>query len=98
MKNICKTLLILAFPLLTNAQTSNYNIVVTSPTNDDTLLMPLLGVISGPLPPPQSPLPDITSQLQDIGVSSIRNNDNYDDKLDMEARGTVRDEMAIGKY
>ncbi len=68
-----------------SVQAQSYNIIVNPPANNDTLIMPLLGVISGPLPPPDSPLPDITPQLQDIGVTSIRNNDNYDDKLDMEA-------------
>ena len=67
------------------AQTPNYSIVVSEPTNDDTLLTDLLGVISGPLPPPGTTLPDITPQLQDIGVTSIRNNGYRDDKLDMEA-------------
>ncbi len=85
MKKIILNFILAVFCFNLNAQTPTYNIVVTQPTNGDTLLMPLLGVISGPLPPPSSPLPDITPQLQDIGVTSIRNNDNYDDKLDMEA-------------
>ncbi len=66
------------------AQSPFYNIDVFEPTNGDTIVNDLLGVISGPLPPPGSPLPDISPQLLDIGVTSIRNNDNYDDKLDME--------------
>ncbi len=85
MKKIIFNLFFLGCYALIYAQTPNYNIVVTNPTNNDTMLMPLLGVISCPLPPPSSPLSDITPQLQDIGVTSIRNNDNYDDKLDMEA-------------
>jgi len=46
--------------------------------------MPLLGVISGPLPTYNSEAPDLTKHLQDIGILSIRNNDYYDDRLDME--------------
>ncbi len=83
MKKIINILILTVFSFYVQAQ--SYSIIVNQSTNGDTLLMPLLGVISGPLPPPSSPLPDITSQLQDIGVTSIRNNDNYDDKLDMEA-------------
>ncbi len=85
MKKITLIFVLIIFCVTLNAQTPIYNVVATQPTNYDTLLMPLLGVISGPLPPPGSPLPDITPRLQDIGVTSIRNNDNYDDKLDMEA-------------
>ena len=79
------TIIIMVFGVNIFAQTPNYNIIITPATGNDTVIMPLLGVISGPLPPPSSDLPDITPQLQDIGVTSIRNNDNRDDKLDMEA-------------
>ncbi len=85
MKQLLFNLLFVTFSIALTAQTPNYNIVVTQPTNSDTLLMDLQGVISGPLPPPASPLPDVTSQLQDIGITSIRNNGNYDDKLAMAA-------------
>lgn len=44
----------------------------------------LLGVISGPTQPVDSPAPALTTQLKDIGVTSIRNNDYYDDRLDIE--------------
>ena len=44
----------------------------------------LLGVIAGPYTPPQCPFYDFTSKLQDIGVTSIRNNGYYDDSLDIE--------------
>jgi len=47
-------------------------------------VQPLLGVISGPIPPYNSNAPDITEELQDIGITSIRNNDYYNDALDME--------------
>ncbi len=45
---------------------------------------PLLGVISGPIQPPESPVHDLTSQLRDIGVITIRNNDYFDDRMDIE--------------
>ncbi len=47
-------------------------------------IKPLQGVISGPIVPPDSPSPDLTTRLQDIGVTGIRNNDYYDDRLDIE--------------
>ena len=45
----------------------------------------LMGVIAGPHTPPQTPLVDLTAKLQDIGVTSIRNNGYYDDSLDIES-------------
>ncbi len=42
------------------------------------------GVISGPSQPSDSKAPDLTKRLQSIGVTSIRNNDYYDDRGDME--------------
>lgn len=52
----------------------------------DSLIKPhMLGVIAGPNPlDPTETTPDLTSLLQDIGVTTIRNNDYYDDRLDME--------------
>ncbi len=47
-------------------------------------IKPLQGVISGPIVPPGSPSPDLTARLRDIGVTGIRNNDYYDDRLDIE--------------
>ncbi|BBB32051.1 hypothetical protein TTHT_0459 [Thermotomaculum hydrothermale] len=44
----------------------------------------LLGVIAGPYTPPQTPFYDLTEKLQDIGVTTIRNNGYYDDSLDIE--------------
>ncbi len=66
------------------AQSSHHTISITRNTTSDTLLKPLLGVISGPLPVYHSPAPDLTPQLQDIGVTSIRNNHYLDDRLDIE--------------
>ncbi len=45
---------------------------------------PLLGVISGPIQPPESPIHDLTAHLHDIGVTTIRNNDYFDDRMDIE--------------
>ncbi len=42
------------------------------------------GVISGPSQPADSKAPDLTSRLKSIGVDSIRNNDYYDDRGDIE--------------
>ncbi len=81
--------LIIGFLFLLNnvvfSQSEVFTVDAVEPTGDDTLVMPLQGVISGPLPPPGSPLPNLTPQLQDIGVLSIRNNGYYNDMLDMEA-------------
>jgi len=44
----------------------------------------MLGVIAGPAPNHNSPAPDLTFKYHDIGVTSVRNNDYKDDRLDME--------------
>jgi len=44
----------------------------------------MLGVIAGPAPNYMSIAPDLTTKFQDIGVTTIRNNDYFDDRLDME--------------
>ncbi|MBK7427961.1 MAG: hypothetical protein IPI60_13520 [Saprospiraceae bacterium] len=44
----------------------------------------MLGVIAGPSPNYNSIAPDLTTKYQDIGVTTIRNNDYFDDRLDME--------------
>jgi DNA-binding beta-propeller fold protein YncE len=50
----------------------------------DPTVKPLLGVISGPDPNAGFTAPNLTTQYQDVGVFSVRNNDYYDDRLDME--------------
>ena len=50
----------------------------------DPTVKPLLGVISGPDPNAGFSGPNLTPQYQEIGVLSVRNNDYYDDRLDME--------------
>ncbi|OGL95244.1 hypothetical protein A2348_02910 [Candidatus Uhrbacteria bacterium RIFOXYB12_FULL_58_10] len=44
----------------------------------------LAGIISGPSQPTDSPAPDLTERYQQIGVTSVRNNDYFDDRLDIE--------------
>ncbi len=68
-----------------NAQT--HNLEFSAPDPQDSVVQPLLGVIAGPDPncPDNGPmLPNLSSQYQDIGVMFVRNNDYYDDRLDME--------------
>jgi len=73
------------FSTTVKAQTDLHTLVFTQNTTTDTILKPLLGVIAGPIPSPDSPAPDLTPQLQDIGVTSIRNNGYWDDRLDIES-------------
>ena len=82
MKALLNILLILFINSFLFAQVTTVNI--TENTTSDSLLMPLLGVISGPVPATNSKAPDITDKLQNIGITSIRNNDYYNDALDME--------------
>lgn len=64
-------------------ETITINIGTVSIT--DSIVKPhLLGVIAGPSPNHNSDAPDLTAKFQDIGISSIRNNDYQDDRLDME--------------
>lgn len=66
--------------------TENVTINIQGIDITDTLIKPhMLGVISGPNPiDPNATTPDLTNLLQDVGVTTIRNNDYYDDRLDME--------------
>ncbi len=64
-------------------KTENFKIFINSSDINGTMHN-LNGVISGPLPTPESPAPDLTEQLQSIHITSIRNNDYYDDSLDIE--------------
>ncbi len=52
--------------------------------SNDPEIMKIIGVISGPLPCYKSSAPDLTKNLNEIGVNSIRNNDYYDDRMDIE--------------
>ncbi len=64
-----------------------HQLVLTSPSVEDSKVAPLLGVISGPEPNclGSGPnLPNVAAQYKDIGVMFVRNNDYYDDRLDME--------------
>ncbi len=66
------------------AQSNVHPVIITENTSADSILKPLLGVISGPDQPPGSPAPNLTQRFHEIGVFSVRNNDYYDDRLDME--------------
>ncbi len=74
---------ILIFTGLAIAQNPFHDIQLNSATDADSLLLPMIGVISGPVPLPDSPAPDVSEQLKDIGVNSIRNNGYMDDRLDI---------------
>ncbi len=82
MKTFTTLFVLFFFSASFTAQT--LNVEITENTSNDSLVMPLSGVISGPLPPYNSNAIDITKQLQSIGITSIRNNDYYNDALDME--------------
>jgi len=65
--------------------TENITINIGSVDLADSVNKPnMLGVIAGPAPNYNSIAPDLTSKFQDIGVTTIRNNDYKDDRLDME--------------
>ena len=65
--------------------TENITINIGSVDLADSVNKPnMLGVIAGPSPNYNSPSPDLTYKYQDIGVTTIRNNDYKDDRLDME--------------
>ncbi len=63
-----------------------HRIELTAPDPEDSTVAPLLGVISGPDPNclGRESLPNVAAQYRDIGVLFVRNNDYYDDRLDME--------------
>lgn len=67
------------------AQIQTLTIDITGVDLSDSLIKPhMLGVIAGPAPNYNSIAPDLTTKYQDIGVTTIRNNDFHDDRLDME--------------
>ena len=60
-------------------------IKITGVNEENPSVKPLLGVISGPDPcPGNNIVPNLTPHYKDIGVISIRNQDYYDDRLDIE--------------
>ncbi len=84
-KNIVYVLFfIIIFQFGIYAQSNMHSIVITTNTTSDSTLKPLLGIISGPDQPLDSPAPNLTQRFHEIGVFSVRNNDYYDDRLDME--------------
>ncbi len=77
-------LLFIVFQFTLFAQSNTHSIVISNNTTADSTLKPLLGIISGPDQPQQSSAPNLTQRFHEIGVYSVRNNDYYDDRLDME--------------
>jgi len=66
--------------------TENITIDIGSISSTDSIIKPhMLGVIAGPAANYNNlVVPDLTSRYQDIGVTTVRNNDYFDDRLDME--------------
>lgn len=86
-----KTILLQAIALFSilgiKAQTTeNITIDIGSISSTDSVIKPhMLGVIAGPAANYNNlVVPDLTSRYQDIGVTTVRNNDYFDDRLDME--------------
>lgn len=75
-------LLLCPFLAANDAHTLNFG----APPSADPSVKPLLGVIAGPDPVagPNAATLNLTAQYKDIGIASVRNNDYFDDRLDME--------------
>ncbi len=82
MKRLFTSLFIICISIQLSAQVIDVNI--SQNTTTDTVIAQLQGVISGPLPPYNSHAVDITEGMQEMEIPSIRNNDYYNDALDME--------------
>ena len=81
-KIIAIYLLIVSIKSIAQNPTITLNIGGVVP--NDSLMKPILGVISGPDPTYNSTNPNLTTQFQNIGVKSVRNNDYLDDRLTMD--------------
>ena len=75
---------IFIFVISVRAQQNITIIDISENKSEDTVVKSQLGVISGPDPCVNSIAPNLAPHLQDIGINSIRNNDYWDDRLDME--------------
>lgn len=85
MKKALFTHLIVLFCIVTASAQETITINIGSINITDSVNKPhMLGVIAGPSPNYTSIAPDLTTKYQDIGVTTIRNNDYFDDRLDME--------------
>lgn len=67
-------------PMDSNAIT----IQVLSTEDSDPVIKDLFGVIAGPDPSMGNPYPNLTEHFHDVGVTAVRNNDYFDDRLDIE--------------
>ncbi len=86
MRTVIVALLAICFSSIL-AFSQDHQLFFTAPSGNDTTVAPLLGVISGPdpnCPANGENLPNVSQHYQDIGVLFVRNNDYYDDRLDME--------------
>lgn len=86
-KTILAHAIALFFAFHSIAQTTeNITINIGSTYLNDSVNKPhMLGVIAGPAPIyGNNVVPDLTTRYQDIGVTTVRNNDYHDDRLDME--------------
>ena len=70
----------------TAAAADRHTLNFTAPNTTDPAVKPLLGVIAGPDPnnAGSATQANLTAQYQDAGLLSVRNNDYFDDRLDME--------------
>jgi hypothetical protein len=77
---------IFSFKCISAAQNtfSTINLTIGEIFSENSSVKSFLGVISGPIQPPESGIHDISEHLKDIGVTTIRNNDYFDDRMDIE--------------
>lgn len=66
----------------------SHTLSFSAPFSSDPTVKPLLGVIAGPDPAaanrPGAIQFNLAAQYKDVGILSVRNNDYFDDRLDME--------------
>ncbi len=78
------TLFLSFISMIAYSQNPTITIDIGNVVTSDSLMKPILGVISGPDANYNSANANLTTQFQNIGVTSIRNNDYSDDRLDMD--------------
>jgi hypothetical protein len=69
-----------------SAVSGGADVIITIEESDvtDPVLKDLFGVIAGPDPSVHYSYPDLTEHFHDVGVTAVRNNDYFDDRLDIE--------------